>query len=168
MERNVLALRERNDRTDPDAADLVPGLAVPTAVVTALVLSLAGAAVAAYLTWAHYDPAMLTCGVGDCHRVQSSSYATVGPFPIALLGLGMFLVVAAFAVVRWLRPDLSWPVSFAAFMLALCGVIYFVYLTYLEIAVIGAVCQWCVLAAGVTVGLLVAETMNIIPELRGS
>jgi uncharacterized membrane protein len=32
-------------------------------------------------------------------------------------------------------------------MLAFSGVLYFAYLTYLEIAVIGAICQWCVLAA---------------------
>jgi uncharacterized membrane protein len=141
---------------------------VPAAVLVTLALSLAGAGVAAYLTWVHYDLSMLVCGVGDCHTVQASPYATIGPIPIALLGLGMFLTVAALAVVRWRAPVLSWPATFAAFMLSFCGVLYFVYLTYLEVAIIGAICQWCVLAAGLTFGVFIAEIANLRKELRGT
>ena len=132
----------------------------------ALALSLAGTVVVGYLTWVHYDLSALTCGIGDCHTVQASSYAAIGPVPIALLGLGMFLGIAVLAIVRWQRPALLWPATFAAFMLAFSGVLYFAYLTYLEIPVIGAICQWCVLAAGLTVGLLIAETINVIAAIR--
>ncbi len=51
-------------------------------------------------------------------------------------------------------------------MLALCGVLYFAYPTYLEVAVIGAICQWCVLAAGVTIGVLIAEAASLATEFR--
>jgi uncharacterized membrane protein len=78
----------------------------------------------------------------------------------------MFVAIAALAIVRWQRPALLWPATFVAFMLAFSGVLYFAYLTYLEIAVIGAICQWCVLAAGLTVGLLIAETINVIAAIR--
>jgi uncharacterized membrane protein len=139
----------------------------PKAIVVALALSVAGAGVAAYLTWVHYDLGVLSCGIGDCHTVQASPYATVGPVPIALLGLGMFLALAALALVRWRYPAVSWLATFAAFMLAFCGVLYFAYLFYLEVAVIGAICQWCVLASGLTVGVFIAETVNIVTELRG-
>jgi uncharacterized membrane protein len=135
-------------------------------VFAALALSLAGTVVVGYLTWVHYDLSALTCGIGDCHTVQASSYAAIGPVPIALLGLGMFLGIAVLAIVRWQRPALLWPATFAAFMLAFSGVLYFAYLTYLEIAVIGAICQWCVLAAGLTVGLLIAETINVTAAIR--
>jgi uncharacterized membrane protein len=135
------------------------------AVFAALGLSLAGAVVAGYLTWIHYDLSLLSCTVGDCHTVQTSPYATIGPIPIALLGLGMFLAIAALAVVRWRSPVVSWPATFLAFLLAFGGVLYFAYLTYLEVAVIGAICQWCVLAAGLTVGVFIAEIANIREEL---
>src|SRR5919107_1151289 len=95
----------------------------PAALLAALILSLTGAVVAAYLTWIHYDLSALTCGIGDCHTVQTSSYAAIGPVPIALLGLGMFLAIAALVVVRWRRPALHWPATFAAFMLAFGGVL---------------------------------------------
>jgi uncharacterized membrane protein len=139
---------------------------VPATLVVVLALSLAGAGVAAYLSWVHYDPGMLTCGVGDCHTVQASPYATIGPVPIALLGLGMFLTLTALAILRWRRPALRWPASFVAFLLAFSAVLYFAYLTYLEIGVIGAICQWCVLAAGLTVAVLVAESINVASEIR--
>lgn len=138
----------------------------PAALVASLVLALAGAAVAAYLTWVHYDMNALSCGIGDCHAVQSSPYATVGPVPIALLGLGMFLAVGALAVARWRRPALRWPATLAAFLLVFSGVLYFAYLTWLELAVIGAICQWCVLSALITVGLLISEGTLAVAEIR--
>ena len=138
----------------------------PLRVFAALALSLAGAGIAAYLTWIHYDLSRLSCRIGDCHTVQASPYATTGPIPIALLGMGMFLAIAALAIVRWRAPAVSWPATFLAFLLAFSGVLYFAYLTYLEADVIGAICQWCVLAAGLTVGVLIAEIANIRQELR--
>jgi len=138
----------------------------PVAVFAALALSLAGAVVAGYLTWIHYDLSMLSCTVGDCHAVQTSPYATIGPVPIALLGLGMFLAIAALTIVRWRFPVVSWPATFLAFLLAFSGVLYFAYLTYLEVAVIGAICQWCVLAAGLTVALFLVETIAVAAELQ--
>jgi len=69
-------------------------------------------------------------------------------------------------VVRWQRPALLWPTTFTAFMLMFGGFLYFAYLTYLEIAVVGAICQWCVLAAGLTVGLLIAETINVVAAIQ--
>lgn len=38
--------------------------------VLSLLLALAGVALASYLTWAHFDPALLVCSVvGGCHTV---------------------------------------------------------------------------------------------------
>jgi uncharacterized membrane protein len=158
---------EREDSESPLPVRGEPGEA-PLALRAALALALAGAVVAGYLTWVHFDLGVLVCGVGDCHAVQTSPYATIGPVPIALLGLGFFLSIAALSVVRWRYPALSWPATFVAFLIALGGVLYFVYLTYLEVAVIGAICQWCVLAALLTVGVFIAETASLIQEVRGA
>jgi uncharacterized membrane protein len=166
MESEAPRARGRDDPTAHDATADSSRHRTPFAIVAVLALSLVGAVIAGYLTWAHYDPSALTCRVGDCHTVQVSPYATIGPVPIALLGLGMFLTFAALAILRWRRPALRWPASFVAFLLAFSAVLYFAYLTYLEIGVIGAICQWCVLAAGLTVAVLVAETINVASEIR--
>ena len=130
---------------------------------TSLVLALCGVAVAGYLTIAHYNQGVLVCSttVGNCHTVQASVYATVGAIPIALFGLGMYLVLAALALLRWRRPETAWPATLLAFAIAFGGVLVSAYLTYLEIAVIHAICQWCVISALLAVGLLLTEIKSL-------
>lgn len=122
-----------------------------------MVFAVAGAGVAGYLTYTHYNLGALVCQVGNCQAVQTSQYAMVGPIPVAVLGLCMFLAVIALGILRWQRPDWLSTATMGAFALALAGTVYFAYLTYLEIAVIHAICQWCVTASILTVGILTVE-----------
>lgn len=126
-----------------------------------LVLSIIGAGIAAYLTYTHFDESALVCAVGDCGTVQSSKYAELGPVPIAILGLGMYVVLALLALVRVRGSNaLSFRhASIASWAITLAGAVYALYLTYLEIWVIKAICQWCVASAIVTGLILVAETI---------
>lgn len=111
-------------------------------------LSVAGIAVATYLTQLHYEGSQALCtGVGDCATVNDSAYATIGPVPVALLGLAGYGALLACGLVRWWRPRWSSPSVFAAFGLSLVGVAYSGYLTYIEVAVIDAICPWCVVSA---------------------
>jgi uncharacterized membrane protein len=126
---------------------------------TALSLALAagGIAVSAYLTLVHYRDDLLVCSVGGCHTVQKSPYAELADVPVALLGLGMFVAIALLGLVRLARPELADRITLATFALALAGTIFTIYLTYLELFVIEAVCQWCVLTALLTWALLLVE-----------
>lgn len=143
---------------------MAPTRAANWRVITAI-LVVCGIAVAAYLTVVHYDTGALVCTVGDCHAVQTSKYSSVGPIPVALLGLGMYLTIGAISLVRWRRPDLSATLTMASFAIVLAGVIYAAYLSYLELAVINAVCQWCVLSALITLGLLITEGFGFYKQL---
>ena len=109
----------------------------------------AGAAVAAYLTWVHYSEALALCtGAVGCKQVQASRFASVAGIPVAALGLALYLGVLALALWRLLpgraRPD---GALLALFGLALAGALYSLYLTYLELLVIHAICPWCVSSA---------------------
>jgi uncharacterized membrane protein len=116
-----------------------------------------GIAVATYLTWVHYDAGALVCGLGDCHTVQASAFATIGPVPVALLGVGMYAaILLCNFLVRLRRVSLT-AATTAAFAIALSGTLYAAYLTWLELAVIGAICQWCVASALITVALAITE-----------
>ena len=54
----------------------------------AIVLSVAGLAVAAYLTYIHYEGIKPVCGLGgDCEKVQTSEWADLAGIPVAVLGL---------------------------------------------------------------------------------
>ena len=137
-------------------ADPAPARAARLPLV-ALGLALAGMAISGYLTVVHYRPGLLTCTVGGCHTVQTSRYAEVGGIPVAILGLGMSAVLAILGVLRLARPASASEIAIAAFAITLAGSVYAGYLTYVEVAVIDAICQWCVLFALVTWLLLAVE-----------
>jgi len=124
-------------------------------------LALAGLAVAGYLTVVHFRGEGLVCGIGDCQAVQNSPYAEIAGLPIALLGSGMYLALIGLNVARWRWPRSSDMLTTVAFGLALAGTLYAAYLTYLEIWVIRAICQWCVVSALLTAGILGVETYGL-------
>ncbi len=98
----------------------------------------AGTAVAAYLTWAHYQPEALVCtGGGGCERVQESDYAVIAGIPVAVLGLMLWVAVLAL-----LALDTEWARQLTA-TLALAALGFAGYLVVLQLAVIDAVCVWC-------------------------
>jgi uncharacterized membrane protein len=106
-------------------------------------------AIAAYLTWIHYADAPAVCvgGGGGCDRVQASDYAQLAGVPVALIGLvGYGSLLAAFTL-RGPRASL------AAAFLALVGFGFSAYLTYVELFVINAICQWCVASAALITAL---------------
>jgi uncharacterized membrane protein len=125
------------------------------------VAALVGTGVAAYLVSVHYDDSALICTVGDCATVQKSTYAELWGMPIALLGLGMYLAILGLGVLRWRRPAFSGPATLGAFSLALAGALYAAYLTYVELFVIDAICQWCVASAVLTLVVLAAESAGV-------
>jgi uncharacterized membrane protein len=112
-------------------------------------LALLGAGIAGYLTWEHWAEGSVACpiGGGGCEKVQESSYAELVGIPVALLGLLLYLVVLA--LVAW---D-SWGARQAVAVLALAGAAFAVYLVVVQLAVIDAVCSWCI-ANDVVVALL--------------
>lgn len=127
-----------------------------------LALTAAGIAVAAYLTLVHYRDDLLVCAVGGCETVQNSPYAELAGIPVALLGLGMFVTVLVLALARLRWPHRAGDLTIAIFALLLTGTIFTLYLTYLELFVIHAICQWCVVTAIITWILLPIEAKRVL------
>jgi uncharacterized membrane protein len=115
-------------------------------------LALLGAAVSGYLVWARYSGGELLCSTGGCETVQSSPYAEVLGLPVALLGLGGYLLIAATAPLR------SPTARVAGAALALTAVAFSAYLLVVQLAVIDAVCDWC-LTSDVIVTLVAAVAL---------
>jgi uncharacterized membrane protein len=112
----------------------------------ALALSLAAAAVASYLTVTHYsDPAALACpdtGVVNCTLVTTSSWSVVAGVPVAVIGLAWSLVMVGLTLPwSWRRA----PVALDRARLAVSGLgaLTVLYLVYVELFRIGAICLWC-------------------------
>lgn len=85
-------------------------------------------------------PACLAGGSG-CQTVANSSYSHLFGVNIAVFGLIGYALLLAAALSR---GDVA---RMAGFGLALAGFGYSVFLTYLELFKIEAICQWCVASA---------------------
>ena len=123
-------------------------------------LSGIGLALSAYLTYVHYNLDALICGTGGCELVRSSEYSEMFGVPIALFGVLMFTALIAGIVLREFREDLAEMLSTGILMILVAAIIYWAYLTWLELNVIHAVCQWCVATSIVTALLCVVEAFR--------
>lgn len=125
------------------------------------VLCIVGLAVAGYLAYVETQQVEAVCGpVGDCNSVQQSEYALLfGVLPIAVLGVtGYVAILAAWAWGRLGRRRLAELTPLALFGMALFGVLFSIYLTFLEPFVIGATCSWCLTSAVIMTLILLLVT----------
>jgi uncharacterized membrane protein len=114
------------------------------------VVGAAGLGIAAYLTWVHYHPEALVCSTGGgCETVQQSKYAVLLGVPIAIYGL---VAWAAVLVLVALDTPLARVLVTAV---ALVSAAFAVYLVVLQVAVIDAICVWCMANDAGLVPLLV-------------
>jgi uncharacterized membrane protein len=121
-----------------------------------------GVLISAYLTWTHFAGLTPVCtGSGEgCQTVQSSRYASLLGIPVAVLGLVAYGGLV-FSVAVWAEIGI-----FLSFLISLVGTLFSVYLTYLEVFVIGALCQWCLASAVIMVAALICATLAVLPLLR--
>jgi uncharacterized membrane protein len=109
-------------------------------------LALIGVLISLYLTLHRLGIiGTLQCGTGACETVQSSAYAVFLGVPVAVYGVAGYLALFIVSVVG-LQP--AWlgrrePTLLLAGMAGL-GFAFTLYLTYVELFVIHAICRWCV------------------------
>jgi uncharacterized membrane protein len=102
-------------------------------------VALAGLAISGYLTIVHYAGGDPVCAIAHgCATVQQSGYAELAGVPVALLGVAGYLAV----LVSLARDDENWRTATA--FLALAGVAFSGWLTWVEVGVLDAICIWCV------------------------
>ena len=106
-------------------------------------LAVVGLAIATYLLSVRLLGEAPACGpVHGCETVASSEYATMFGIPVALFGVVFSFVLVAACLAWWRRADRR--ALYVAYGLGLAGIIAVVYLTYLELFVIEAICVYCV------------------------
>lgn len=116
-----------------------------------LVVALIGFADATYLTIKHFQGVIPPCTTSGCETVLSSSYSQVFGIPVALLGAIYYLAISISMVVYLDTKNLKvlkWALM--ATVLGLFGSIWFV---TLQLFIIKAICQYCMLSA-ITSGTL--------------
>jgi uncharacterized membrane protein len=115
----------------------------------AALVALAGLFVATYLTLYKLGViGTVSCSVGSCETVQFSRWATLLGLPVAAWGVGYYALVFALTLAGLQdRFAVSRRLALALVLLTAWGLIFSAWLTYLELFVINAICQWCVVSA---------------------
>jgi uncharacterized membrane protein len=126
------------------------------------VLALIGLFDAAYLALERIIGGTIVCPVGGgCETVQSSAYAILFGVPVAYIGVAGYAALLIAALLA-LNLDRIAGVALDAVLLALGSVALLagIYFTYLQIAVIGAICFWCAVAALLDLAIWIAAFVN--------
>ncbi len=119
-----------------------------------ITLSLFGALLSGYSLYAHYSPTPSTiCNFSEtfsCDAVNKSEYAEIAGIPVALVGLGGYVLLAVLSLYtlrgKSFQKDLFW--------FSLVGFVFSLYLTYLEAFVIHAWCPVCLLSQATILAIM--------------
>ena len=130
-------------------------------------LALAGIFISLYLTLYKIGViGELSCSIGSCETVNTSKWSRFLGLPVAAWGLLFYLDVFVVALVGTMRRfEFEPAISFVLVGEAAVGVLFSVWLTYLELGVIHAICIWCVTSA-VIVTLILLTTIADLREVR--
>ncbi len=117
-----------------------------------------GVSVAAYIAIAEADGGAPAClaGGGGCETVARSSHSELAGISVAAIGIVGYALLLGAAL---LRGDFA---RMAGFGLSLVGFGFSVYLTVLELFVIDAICQWCVVSALLMTALFVVDATRML------
>lgn len=116
-----------------------------------ILLGLIGLIDAVYLTAKYYTQSSVFCSLlnNGCDLVTSSRYATIGGLPIALVGVVYYGVILFGAVSLWRKPR---PVVWNyLFLISAVGFMFSLWLLYLQIFIIRAICFYCIISAAASI-----------------
>jgi uncharacterized membrane protein len=118
----------------------------------------------AYLTIEHYFNRTPPCSlISGCEIVTTSKYSVIFGVPTALMG-ALYYMAIILALVLYLDLKRDWIIKWTARFTAV-GFIFSLWLVYLQLFVIKAICQYCMLSALSSTGLFVLGVL-VLRSLR--
>lgn len=131
--------------------------------ITALILAGVGFADATYLTVEHYTSFSLPCSITNgCEAVTNSVYSLMFGIPVALLG-SLYYVSVLIAIYVMLEFGAKQYLKYVA-LASTAGFVFSLWFVYVQIFLIGAICQYCMISA-CTSTLLFAASMKFLWDL---
>lgn len=143
-------------------------------------LSILAMILSIFLTYAHYNSAGIACPApvpgeeSSCDLVNHSIYAEIFGFPVAMIGFLGYMVIGFMALVGLgkfkpkgdLLDDLSERPAFYLVLLSLGGVLFTLYLNYVQIFLIGRICFLCEISATIILLVLITSILLWRKEIR--
>jgi len=131
----------------------------------AMIASIAGIAISIYMTiYKLTDNNAMCMGSGDCATVNASQYSEIYGIPLGVIGLLGYLGILLMLVLEKRIKIFREYGNMIAMGMSFSGFVYSIYLTYLEIYVIKAICPFCVASA---VAITLCFVFTFIRFVRG-
>ena len=136
-----------NDGTNEAAGSTIAKLPLAAAVV-----ALGGLVDSVYLTLHHLTSEPVPCSIiAGCETVLTSKYAEVGGIPLAAFGAAAYFIAFALAILSAFGNRPTWKLFGVQVVIM---AVFTGWLLYLQAVVIGAFCQFCLISALTTFGML--------------
>jgi len=128
-----------------------------------VVFAALGVFVSIYLSAKRLTGGSLACTRwAECDVVNNSVYAKIYGVPVAFIGLAGYLILLGLALAALeTEGSAQRRLLGLGFVLALGGVGFSAYLTYIELYVLEAICVWCVISAVLITLLAIAGGINL-------
>ena len=132
--------------------------------IAAAIFALVGLSDSIYLTVHHYTATPVPCGVAfDCEMVLTSPYAEVAGFPLAAFGAVAYFIAFSLALLTAFGDRRMWKL-FGVQVTLMAG--FTGWLIYVQAALIGAFCQFCLISAATTLILFSLYLISIFLKPR--
>src|SRR3989344_8989939 len=127
----------------------------PLAPFILLALALVGVGDAFYLSYFQYLNLIPTCAIGGCETVLTSEYSKLFGIPWSYIGLVYYAYMLCLSVLLIIDPT-SRGLKLGALAYTGIGVLYSAWaIFYIQLSVIGALCQYCAISAFITLLLFI-------------
>ena len=134
--------------------------------VAAALVALVGLADSIYLTVHHFTAEPVPCSlIEGCEQVLTSPYAEIAGVPLAAFGAAAYFVAFSLALLAVYGNDLMWKL-FGLQTIVMAAVT--AWLIYVQAALIGAFCQFCLLSAATTFTLYVLYLVSVFKQYRAA
>ncbi len=134
--------------------------------ITASLVAIVGLVDSIYLTVHHYTAEPVPCSIIEgCEQVLTSQWAEIGGIPLAAFGAAAYFVAFSLAILTAFGDWRMWKL-FGVHSTIMAGVS--IYLIYLQGAVIGAFCQFCLVSAATSILLFLLTIASVLFGLRAA
>ncbi len=155
--------RRSGRRTSAQSESGPPAVRGRAGLWASVALSLAGIGVSGYLAYKRVTGGNLACTRwAQCDVVNNSLYSTLYGIPICFIGLAGYLALLAAAIAALRTGGATQrAVLLLSFLMALGGFGFSLWLTYVEVYIIEALCSWCVASAVIITLLMAIGALNV-------
>ena len=103
-----------------------------------------------------------TQGLGDCDVVNASQWSSLWGIPLGVYGVIGFAAILLIASFEKKCKILAPHSDMILFAISLAGFLFSLYLTYIELFILRAVCQWCILSALMMTVIFIVSVYDLV------